>query len=216
MDNLLLAFSEKTGNVVYMKSSFIIFLHFLIFLTYLYSTPVLIMDLQHVLIGLGILIPSLLVLSCGLRLCGRRHNFRIQLFSLVFFSVTIIGSFYYIFGTSVALYLVSGLGLGIGFALRPIFSKILSGAIFDATHVMESTKIKVADVEGRVVQVGLLHTWVLGEEGKLFMVGNKYLEENPVEITLDKKQLKTLKLRNSSSSPGGGVSGKSLGSMKFV
>lgn len=155
------------------------------------------MDLQHVLIGLGILIPSLLVLSCGLRLCGRRHNFRIQLFSLVFFSVAIIGSFYYIFGSSVALYLVSGLGLGVGFALRPIFSKVLSGAIFDATHVMDSLQIKVNDVEGRIIQVGLLHTWVLGKDKQLFMVGNKYLEENPVEIMLSSDQMESLKLGTS-------------------
>ena len=155
------------------------------------------MDLQHVLIGLGILIPSLLLLSCGLRLCGRRHNYRIQLFSLVFFSVTIIGSFYYIFGSAVALYLVSGLGLGIGFALRPVFSKILSGAIFDATHVMDSIQIKVNDVEGKIVQVGLLHTWVLGKDKQLYMVGNKYLEDNPVEIMLSDDQLEQLKLGSS-------------------
>lgn len=150
------------------------------------------------LIGLGILIPSLLVLSCGLRLCGRRHNFRIQLFGLFFFSVTIIGSFYYIFGKSVALYLVSGFGLGIGFALRPIFSKILSGAIFDATHVMQSTEVTVNGVSGKVIQVGLLHTWILNmQTGNLHMVGNKYLEENPVEITLDDKQRTSLTLGNS-------------------
>ncbi len=175
------------------------------------------MDLQNVLIGLGILIPSLIVLSCGLRLCGRRHNYRIQLFSLVFFSVTIIGSFYYIFGSSVALYLVSGLGLGIGFALRPIFSKILSGAIFDATHVMDSLQIKVNDVEGNIIQVGLLHTWVLGKNKQLYMVGNKYLEENPVEIMLNDEQLQSLKLGSSLSSfPAGRETVQDLRNMKFV
>ena len=183
------------------------------------------MDLQHVLIGLGILIPSLIVLSCGLRLFGRRHNFRIQLFALVFFSVAIIGSFYYIFGSAVALYLVSGLGLGIGFALRPIFSKILSGAIFDATHVMDSIQIKVNDIEGRIIQVGLLHTWVLkkfkNEDGyvqnKLYMVGNKYLEDNPVEIMLDEEQVNALKLGNLPFlSPGEHGPVQALRQMKFV
>lgn len=175
------------------------------------------MDLHHVLLGLGILIPSLLVLSCGLRLCGRRHNFRVQLFSLVFFSIAIIGSFYYMFGSSVALYLVSGLGVGIGFALRPIFSKILSGAIFDATHVMESTQVKVKDVEGRIIQVGLLHTWVYSDVNqRLYMVGNKYLEENPVEITLSEDQLTSLKLGNSSFLKAGNEPLKDLRNMKFV
>lgn len=158
------------------------------------------MELSNVLLGLGILIPSLLFLTGILRLCGRRHNFRLQLFYLVFFSVAIIGSFYYIFGQAVALYLVSGLGLGIGFALRPIFSKILSGAIFDATHVMESKKVRVNDkVEGKIVQVGLLHTW-LYNDGSLFMVGNKYLEDNPVEVILSDEQKDQLRLKSSFSS----------------
>jgi small-conductance mechanosensitive channel len=162
------------------------------------------MDLSNVLIGLGILIPSLLFLTGILRLCGRRHNFRLQLFFLVFFSVSIIGSFYYIFGQAVALYLVSGLGLGIGFALRPIFSKILSGAIFDATHVMESEEVILnKDIKGKIVQVGLLHTWLYNEaQGSLFMIGNKYLEDNPVKLSLTKDQLQSLKLKSSFSSSG--------------
>ncbi len=159
------------------------------------------MELSNVLIGLGILIPSLLFLTGILRLCSRRHNFRLQLFYLVFFSVAIIGSFYYIFGQAVAMYLVSGLGLGIGFALRPVFSKILSGAIFDATHVMEAEVVKLKDgVEGKVVRVGLLHTWLYSGDGSLFMVGNKYLEENPVEVVLTKDQQDQLKLKSSISS----------------
>ena len=156
------------------------------------------MELSNVLLGLGILIPSLLFLTGILRLCGRRHNFRLQLFYLVFFSVAIIGSFYYIFGQPVALYLVSGLALGIGFALRPIFSKILSGAIFDATHVMEADEVRLDDkVKGKIVQVGLLHTWLYNSEGSLFMVGNKYLEEHPVEVKLSKEQREQLKLKSS-------------------
>lgn len=159
------------------------------------------MELSNVLLGLGILIPSLLFLTGILRLCGRRHNFRLQLFYLVFFSVAIIGSFYYIFGKAVALYLVSGLGLGIGFALRPVFSKILSGAIFDATHVMGADEVKLTDaVKGKIVQVGLLHTWLYNDNGSLFMIGNKYLEEHPVEVILTEEQKKELKLKSSFSS----------------
>ena len=159
------------------------------------------MELSNVLIGLGILIPSLLFLTGILRLCGRRHNFRLQLFYLVFFSVAIIGSFYYIFGQAVAMYLVSGLGLGIGFAMRPIFSKILSGAIFDATHVMEADEIVIdKDVKGKIVQVGLLHTWLYNGKGSLFMVGNKYLEDHPVEVKLSDDQRRQLKLKSSFSS----------------
>lgn len=95
------------------------------------------------------------------------------------------------------MYLVSGLGLGVGIALRPVFSKIMSGAIFDATHVMNATEVEVcgnSEIKGKIVQVGLLHTW-LQDGNNLFMVGNKYLEENPVKITLSGGQLTSLGLK---------------------
>lgn len=155
------------------------------------------MELWSVLTGVAILVVSLILLTCGLRLCGRRHNFRVQLFSLVFFSVSIIGSFYFIFGETIALYLVSGFALGIGFALRPIFSKILSGAIFDATHIYNATEVIVdKQIRGKIVQVGLLHTW-LQDGDKIWMLGNKYLEEHPVELQLSKKQMSNLRLKTS-------------------
>ena len=62
---------------------------------------------------------------------------------------------------------------------------------------MDSIQIKVNDVEGRIIQVGLLHTWVLGKDKQLYMVGNKYLEENPVEIMLSSDQMESLKLGTS-------------------
>ena len=94
---------------------------------------------------------------------------------------------------------MSGLGLGIGVALRPVFSKILSGAIFDATHVMEAEKVILNEkVNGKIVQVGLLHTWLYNsDENSLFMVGNKYLEEHPVEVKLSEEQTNQLKLKSS-------------------
>ena len=175
------------------------------------------MELWSVLTGVAILVISLILLTCGLRLCGRRHNFRVQLFSLVFFSVTIIGSFYFIFGETIALYLVSGFALGIGFALRPIFSKILSGAIFDATHIHNATEVIVNDeIKGKIVQVGLLHTW-LQDDDQLWMLGNKYLEEHPVQLKLSKLQMRNLRLKTSTSSllKEGQPQGGNIG-LKFV
>lgn len=174
------------------------------------------MELWSVLSGVAILVVSLILLTCGLRLCGRRHNFRVQLFSLVFFSVTIIGSFYFIFGETIALYLVSGFALGIGFALRPIFSKILSGAIFDATHIHNATEVIVNDeIKGKIVQVGLLHTW-LQDGDQLWMLGNKYLEEHPVQLKLSKKQMHNLRLETSTVSLLKQEGQQSGGELKFV
>jgi len=174
------------------------------------------MELWSVLTGVAILVVSLILLTCGLRLCGRRHNFRVQLFSLVFFSVTIIGSFYFIFGETIALYLVSGFALGIGFALRPVFSKILSGAIFDATHIHNATEVIVNDdIKGKIVQVGLLHTW-LQDGDQLWMLGNKYLEEHPVQLKLTGKQMRDLRLETSISSVPKGGQSQGGSALKFV
>ena len=142
------------------------------------------MDLDGLLTGLVILLPTLLLLSCVFQHCAKRLNFRLQLFSLVVFSVAIIGSFYYMFGKDVALYLISGFSLGVGIALRPVFSKVLSGMVFDATKIYNAKEIKIEkdNISGKVYRVGLLHTWLRDDEGNLHMIGNKYLEETPIKI----------------------------------
>jgi len=147
------------------------------------------MDLDGVLIGIAILVPSLLLLSCVFRSCSKRFNFRLQLFSLFIFSTSIIGSFYFIFGKDVALYLVSGFSLGIGIALRPVFSKVLSGMVMTSTHINRSDEIVIEkdNIRGKVFRVGLLHTWLKDEEGNLHMIGNKYLEETPIKVRLKSK-----------------------------
>tara|TARA_B100000902_G_scaffold165817_1_gene160732 strand:+ start:11526 stop:11798 length:273 start_codon:yes stop_codon:yes gene_type:complete len=90
---------------------------------------------------------------------------------------------------------------------------------------MDSIQIKVNDIEGRIIQVGLLHTWVLkkfkNEDGniqnKLYMVGNKYLEDNPVEIFLNGDQVDALKLGNLPFLlPGEREPAQDLRQMKFV
>ena len=84
---------------------------------------------------------------------------------------------------------------------------------------MDSIQIKVNDVEGQIVQVGLLHTWVLGKNKQIYMVGNKYLEDNPVEIMLSDDQLESLKLEKSSLSLLQGereAAQQNLRNMKFV
>ena len=156
------------------------------------------MDLTNLLIGLSILLPSLLLLTCGLRVFGRKMHFRLQLFSLVFFAVAIIGSFYFIFGKETALYLVSGFSLGMGIALRPLFSRILSGMIFDATHIYDSKQITIEKdkITGKIIQIGLLHTWMMDKNSNLYMIGNKYLEDTPVKIELSEKDRQTFTPKN--------------------
>ena len=64
---------------------------------------------------------------------------------------------------------------------------------------MGADEVKLTDaVKGKIVQVGLLHTWLYNQDqGSLFMIGNKYLEEHPVEVILSEEQKKELKLKSS-------------------
>ena len=112
---------------------------------------------------------------------------------MAIFSTSIISSFYFMFGKEVALYLISGFSLGVGVALRPVFSKVLSGMVFDATHISRSDEIVIEkdNIRGKVYRVGLLHTWLKDEEGNLHMIGNKYLEETPVKVKLSRSRLES-------------------------
>ena len=170
------------------------------------------MDLDGLLIGLAILLPTLLLLSCVFQHCAKRLNFRLQLFSLIIFSVAIIGSFYYMFGKEVALYLISGFSLGVGIALRPVFSKVLSGMVFDATKIYNAKQIKIEkdNISGKVYRVGLLHTWLKDDEGNLHMIGNKYLEETPIKVICNENQSSTRR------SPDDPYDSKPYSELKFV
>lgn len=94
---------------------------------------------------------------------------------------------YFIFGSQVALYLISGLSIGIGIGLQPLFKKIINGLIFDATHVYSADMVEIGDIRGKIVKVGLIHTWISSEKG-MYMVSNSLLEQKPVRIITQRSQ----------------------------
>ena len=100
---------------------------------------------------------------------------------LIIVIICIIGvcvSISYIFGSTVVNYLVNGLAVGFGIGLQPLFKNIISGFVFDGTQI--TGKIECNGVRGEIKRIGLLHTWVLDDNGKLVMLNNNLLSEKPV------------------------------------
>jgi len=96
----------------------------------------------------------------------------------------IVGSSFFFFGGKVASHLISGVFLGFGIALQPLFKRLVDGMIFDATKIKKCDSVEIEGYKGRVVKVGLLHTWLRTNDGEksLVMISNELLEKAPIKI----------------------------------
>jgi hypothetical protein len=83
---------------------------------------------------------------------------------------------------------VSGVFLGVGLAVQPLFKLVLNGIVFDATSIKKCETVTLMDGKytGTVIHIGLLHTWIKltkGEnEGNLVMINNQLLESHPIIV----------------------------------
>lgn len=135
---------------------------------------------MDILLGIAIFISTLLVSYFMFQCFKRNLTHSVQLFIV---SITIAGiciSISYIFGSTVVHYLVNGLAVGFGIGLQPLFKNIINGFVFDGTQI--TGKIECKEIRGEIKRVGLLHTWVLDDNGKLVMMNNNLLAENPVKL----------------------------------
>lgn len=103
-----------------------------------------------------------------------------QLLICLVFLIGLCVSTNFIFGSTVSLYLINGLAVGLGIALQPLFKNIVNGLVFDSTRIQGT--IEVADIKGEIQRVGMIHTWLLDEQGKLIMVNNDLLASKPVKL----------------------------------
>jgi len=113
----------------------------------------------------------------------------------------LVASSYFLLGHKVSQHLVSGLGLAIGIALQPLFKKLIDGIIFDGTAIKKCDSVEIAGYKGKVVKIGLLHTWLQTEEeaGKnspLVMINNELLETKPIEICSNEFTRKTIAMNS--------------------
>ena len=135
---------------------------------------------MYILLGIGIFILTIVIsyVSCGCFKKNMSHGK--QLFIVLVFILGICLSISYIFGSTVVHYLVNGLAVGFGIGMQPLFKNIISGFVFDGTQV--TGKIECDGILGEIKRIGLLHTWVLDDNGKLVMLNNNLLAEKPVTL----------------------------------
>lgn len=76
--------------------------------------------------------------------------------------------------------LLTGLGISLGLALRPIIQKMVAGMVFDTT-IKQNSRIRVGTYTGKVKSVGVVHTIIETNEGHV-CIHNDYFNTNPVTI----------------------------------
>jgi len=150
---------------------------------------------MDLLIGLLLLILPLIIGYIILSKATLGHITQIVITSIVL--GCLVASSYFLLGHKVSQHLVSGLGLAIGIALQPLFKKLIDGIIFDGTAIKKCDSVEIAGYKGKVVKIGLLHTWLQteGEAGKnspLVMINNELLETKPIEICSNEFTRKTI------------------------
>jgi len=144
-------------------------------------------DWENLGIGFGVFSATLLIivlLFYAMRRCFSRHNHVFQLLLTFIFSIGVIVSVYEAFGYQMAASLLTGLGISLGLALRPIIQKMVSGMVFDST-IKQDSRIKVGKYTGTVKSVGVVHTIIKTDEGHV-CIHNDYFNTNPVTIFSEK------------------------------
>lgn len=154
---------------------------------------------MDLLAGLLLLILPLLVGYLILSKVSLGHISQIIITSIIIGCM--IASSYFLLGHSVSQHLVSGLGLAIGIALQPLFKKLIDGIIFDGTSIKKCDSVSIAGYKGKVVKIGLLHTWLQTEEtnegSPLVMINNELLETKPIEVCSNEFTRKTIQSASS-------------------
>lgn len=111
-----------------------------------------------------------------------RHNHVFQLVLTMVFFIGLLLSVYLAFGVSMVSSLLTGLGLALGLALQPIMKKMVAGIVFDTT-IQTGCMIKCGIFEGKVTQVGMVHTWIdLNDGTGKACIHNDYFNTNPITI----------------------------------
>ena len=161
-------------------------------------------DVGKIFAGIGILIGSVLLVYGLMILCrkGRfrdiaaRHNHVLQILLCFLFFIGLLASAFVAFGTEMAKYLITGVGIALGLALQPIMKKMVSGIVFDST-IHAGCYIECDKIKGTVIEVGIVHTWIVDEKNT-WCVHNEYFDTHPLKICSKDSKNPTV---NSSSDP---------------
>jgi hypothetical protein len=111
-----------------------------------------------------------------------RHNHVFQLILSILFFIGILLSVYLGLGISMVSSLLSGVGIALGLALQPIMKKMVAGVVFDTT-IHSGCEIICGEFEGKVCQVGMVHTWIDLKDSKgKACIHNDYFNTHPITI----------------------------------
>jgi small-conductance mechanosensitive channel len=151
------------------------------------------MELNWGRIGLGVLVLFITIaliwglfelfrkIRCLKRVVSR-HNHVFQLILSILFFIGILISVYLGLGINMVSSLLSGVGIALGLALQPIMKKMVAGVVFDTT-VHSGCEIICGEFEGRVCQVGMVHTWIeLDDKKGKACIHNDYFNTHPITI----------------------------------
>lgn len=110
-----------------------------------------------------------------------------QLVLTVMFFIVVYSSVYIAFGEKLMHSLASGLSIGVGLALQPLLKSVVNGFVFDGTRISQANcKVQIGEITGRIVNIGMLHTWLQEDKtGRLVMINNDMLEKNPLKVLTD-------------------------------
>lgn len=152
-------------------------------------------DVGKIFAGIGILIGSvllvyILMVVCRTGFCRKiasKHNHVLQILLCFLFFIGLLASAFVAFGTEMAKYLITGVGIALGLALQPIMKKMVSGIVFDST-IHAGCHIQCGDIKGQVIEVGIVHTWIKDGDNK-WCLHNEYLDTHPLKICAPKNPI---------------------------
>jgi len=153
-------------------------------------------SIENILIGLCILLAGTIVLwgllKCVFnrqggppprRGCGFQLSHVVQLILSVLVFLLVLISVHFMFGDDAVRSLITGFMIGGGLALQPLMKTVVNGFVTDQPGLTQSgVTVNIRGVTGSIKRVGMLHTWIETEEGKLAMLSNDLLGSSPMII----------------------------------
>jgi small-conductance mechanosensitive channel len=108
------------------------------------------------------------------------HVFQIIVVLIILTLIPLIA--YLAVGWSMAQYFITGIALGFGIALQPLFHHMINGIIFHLVRMDTEDSVTIDKYTGEICRVGLIHTFLKQSDGNIVMISNSKLEEHPIVV----------------------------------
>lgn len=99
---------------------------------------------------------------------------------------------YVTISVELAQYFITGIALGFGIALQPLFHHMINGIIFHLVRCDTEKSVTIDKYTGKIRLVGLIHTFLEQDDGNIVMISNSKLEEHPIVVETKKPLTKTV------------------------